>query len=102
MTTSVSRFRNLDGNFRPDLVRVDVGLQPDIGCAFSNAIIRWTIASRTESHSDQTQYFVYKGQQIKVDEGGCKEAFMQDRVANLKKVQKAAQSHKKAPAKGQG
>ena len=45
--------------------------------------------------------FVYKGQEIKVDEPGCKEAFMQDPDANLKKVQEAAKKHKKAPAKGQ-
>ena len=46
--------------------------------------------------------FVYKGQEIKVDEAGCKEAFMQNPDANLKKVQEAAKKHKKAPAKGQG
>ena len=46
--------------------------------------------------------FVYKGQEIKVDEAGCKEAFMQNADANLKKVQEAAKGHKKAPAKGQG
>jgi hypothetical protein len=44
--------------------------------------------------------FVYKGQEIKVDEPGCKEAFMQDPDLNLKKVQEAARKHKKAPAKG--
>ena len=48
-----------------------------------------------ESHSD------HKGQEIKVDEAGCKEAFMQNPDANLKKVQEAAKKHKKAPAKGQ-
>jgi hypothetical protein len=43
--------------------------------------------------------FVYKGQEIKVDEAGCKEAFMQNPDLNLKKVQLAAKKHKKAPAK---
>lgn len=46
--------------------------------------------------------FVYKGQEIKVDETGCKEAFMQNPDLNLKKVQAAARKQKKAPAKGQG
>ncbi len=45
--------------------------------------------------------FVYKGQEIKVDEQGCKEAFMQDPDSWLKKVQEAAKKQK-APAKGQG
>jgi hypothetical protein len=45
--------------------------------------------------------FVYKGQEIKVDEAACKEAFMQDPEANLKKVQEAAEKQTKAPAKGQ-
>ena len=51
---------------------------------------------------DHPMTFVYKGQEIKVDEPGCKDAFMQDPDANLKKVQEAARKHKKAPAKGQG
>jgi len=51
---------------------------------------------------DHPTSFVYKGQEIKVDEPGCKDAFMQDPDANLKKVQEAARKHKKAPAKGQG
>src|ERR1700730_15478936 len=46
--------------------------------------------------------FVYKGQEIKDDEAGCKEAFMQNPDANLNKVQEAAKRHKKAPAKDQG
>jgi hypothetical protein len=49
---------------------------------------------------DHPTSFVYKGQEIKVDEQGCKDAFMQDPDANLKKVQEAARKHKKAPAKG--
>ena len=44
--------------------------------------------------------FVYKGQEIKVDEAGCKEAFMQNPDANLKKVQEAAKKPQ-APAKSQ-
>jgi hypothetical protein len=49
---------------------------------------------------DHPTSFVYKGQEIKVDEPGCKEVFMQDPDLNLKKVQEAARKHKKAPAKG--
>jgi hypothetical protein len=45
--------------------------------------------------------FVYKGQEIKVDEPGCKDAFMQNPDLYLKKVQEAAKRHKKAPAKAQ-
>src|ERR1700732_3006076 len=44
---------------------------------------------------DHPTSFVYKGQEIKVDEPGCKDAFMQDTDANLKKVQEAARKHKK-------
>ena len=51
---------------------------------------------------DHPTTFVYKGQEIKVDEPGCKDAFMQNPDLNLKKVQEAARKQKKAPAKGQG
>jgi hypothetical protein len=51
---------------------------------------------------DHPTTFVYKGQEIKVDEPACKEAFMQNPDLNLKQVQEAARKHKKAPAKGQG
>jgi hypothetical protein len=51
---------------------------------------------------DHPTAFVYKRQEIKVDEPACKEAFMQNPDLNLKKVQDAARKHKKAPAKGQG
>ena len=40
--------------------------------------------------------FVYKGQEIKVDEAGCKEAFMANPDVYLKKVREAAKKHKKA------
>jgi hypothetical protein len=50
---------------------------------------------------DHPTSFVYKGQEIKVDEPACKVAFMQDPDLNLKKVHEAAKKHKKAPAKGQ-
>src|ERR1700694_837536 len=49
---------------------------------------------------DNPTSFVYKGQEIKVDEPACKEAFMNDPDRNLKKVQEAARKHKKASAKG--
>jgi hypothetical protein len=49
---------------------------------------------------DHPTTFVYKGQEIKVDEPGCKEAFMQNPDAYLKQVQEAARKHEKAPAKG--
>jgi len=42
--------------------------------------------------------FVYKGQEIKVDDQACKEVFMQDPDTWLKKVHEAAKKHKKAPA----
>jgi hypothetical protein len=45
--------------------------------------------------------FVYKGQEIKVDEAGCQEAFMQDPDRYLKEIQEAAEKQKKAPTKGQ-
>jgi hypothetical protein len=51
---------------------------------------------------DHPTSFVYKGQEIKVDEQVCKDAFMQDPDSWLKKMQEAAKKHKKAPAKGQG
>jgi hypothetical protein len=51
---------------------------------------------------DHPTTFVYKGQEIKVDEPGCKDAFMQNPDLNLKKVHEAARKQKKAPAKGQG
>ena len=49
---------------------------------------------------DNPTSFVYKGQEIKVDEPACKEAFMNDPDRNLKKVQEAARKHKKASANG--
>ena len=44
--------------------------------------------------------FVYKGQEIKVDEPGCKDVFMLDADSWLKKVQEAAKNPQ-APAKSQ-
>ena len=46
--------------------------------------------------------FVYKGQEIKVDDPACKDAFMNNPDLHLKEVQEAAKKQRKAPTKGQG
>jgi hypothetical protein len=103
MTTSVSRFRILTTTFVLILFGLMSVSRPTVFAADSVKPypLDYCIMDGKPLGPNPVT-FVYKGQEIKVDEAGCKEAFMQNPDANLKKVQEAAKGHKKAPAKGQG
>jgi hypothetical protein len=103
MTTSVSRFRILTATFVLILFGLMSVSSPTVFAADSVKPypLDYCIMDGKPLGPNPVT-FVYKGQEIKVDEAGCKEAFMQDPDSNLKKVQEAAKSHKEAPAKGQG
>ncbi len=102
MTTSVSRFRILTATFVLILFGLMSVSSPTVFAADSVKPypLDYCIMDGKPLGPNPVT-FVYKGQEIKVDEGGCKGGvYARSGPANLKKVQKAAKSHKKAPAKG--
>ena len=104
MTTSVSEFRFLKTAFVLILlgltwVSTSTAFAADPAGEVKPYPLNYCIMDGKPLGDNQTS-FVYKGQEIKVDEPACKEAFMNDPDRNLKKVQEAARKHKKASAKG--